>query len=293
MCRPWEHRAIPCAWVREIERAVDELWVPSDFVASAFAQAGLSRDRVQTIPYGFAPEIFHPQVKPWRPSGCRSCAFLFVGGTIPRKGTDLLLQAYTDAFSPSDDVTLVIKDTGSSAFYEHNNLLPQIRNMRQRPNAPHILLLTQEIDDAKLASLYRGCDAFVLPYRGEGFGLPLMEAMACGKPVVTTAAGPAPEFCSAQASYLVPAKEISVPDLPPSFGELSCEWTWFEPGMVELAEALRAIYENREEAQRRGVLAAQLILQSHAWPNVMHLYLERVAHLTALGRPLNGVPALR
>jgi hypothetical protein len=136
---PWEHRAVPRAWVREIERWVDELWVPSRFVAEALIESGVTRGRVEVIPHGFDPRVFHPQVKPWRPAGCRGCMFLFVGGTIRRKGADLLVQAYADTFSSSDDVTLVLKDTGASSFYRHNNLLPEIRNMRRRAKAPHIL----------------------------------------------------------------------------------------------------------------------------------------------------------
>jgi glycosyltransferase involved in cell wall biosynthesis len=282
---PWEHRAIPRVWVREIERGVDELWVPSSFVATAFIQAGVSAERVQVIPHGFDPAVFNPRVKPCRPAGCRRCMFLFVGGTIRRKGIDLLLQAYADAFSPHDDVTLVIKDTGSSGFYQHNNYLQQIREMCRRSNAPHVLLLTEEFDDARLAMLYRGCDVLVLPYRGEGFGMPLIEAMACGRAVMTTSAGPAPEFCPPHVGYLIPATETRVPDPPPPFGDFSAEWTWFEPDLVALAQALRTIYDDRKEAARRGDLAGEMVLQTHAWPQILSEYFTRIADLTVSGPP--------
>ncbi len=279
---PWEHRAVPRAWVRDVERTVDELWVPSGFVAASFVEGGVNPERVQVIPNGFAPEVFHPQVLPWRPAGCRACMFLFVGGTIRRKGADLLLQAYADAFSEDDDVTLVFKDTGASSFYRHNTLLPQVQKMGRRPGMAPIVVLTEEIEDGKLASLYRGSDALVLPYRGEGFGMPLVEAMACGRPVVTTAAGPATEFCSREFAYLVPAVEVPVTEPPPPFGEFTAEWSWFEPDLIALAEALRAIYENRAEAARRGQLAAEHVARTHTWPRVTQLYLDRIAHLTGL-----------
>ena len=214
---PWEHRAVPRPWVREIERSVDELWVPSRFVASAFIEGGVTAERIQVVPNGFSPETFHLSLKPWRPTGCRSCVFLFVGGAIRRKGLDLLLQAYADAFLADDDVTLVIKETGANSFYAHNSLLPQLQRLARQPNVAPVILLKEAMDDNALAQLYCGCNVLVLPYRGEGFGMPLIEAMACGKPVITTAAGPALEFTTAESAYLIPATELPVPDPPPPF----------------------------------------------------------------------------
>ena len=148
--------------------------------------------------------MFHPKVARWHPTGCRSCVFLSIGGTIRRKGVDLLRQADADAFLPDDDVTLIFKDTGASGFYRHNHLLLQIQKLARTTNTPSVIVLKDEMDDPTLASLYCGCDIFVLPCRGEGFVMPLVEAMACGKPVVTTAAAPALEFCSQEFANLIP-----------------------------------------------------------------------------------------
>ena len=53
-----------------------------------------------------------------------------------------------------------------------------------RPNAPEILHLNTDLPSDALPGLYTACDCLVHPYRGEGFGLPVLEAMACGTPVV-------------------------------------------------------------------------------------------------------------
>jgi glycosyltransferase involved in cell wall biosynthesis len=287
---PWEHRAVPRAWVREIEKWVDELWVPSRFVANSFTEAGVRASVVQMIPHGYAPEIFCPEGLSWRPAGCRRCAFLFVGGAIRRKGVDILLRAYADAFSSQDDVSLIFKENGASSFYQHNNLVAEVLKLKDDRNAPDVIFLTEEMDDPALASLYRGCEALVLPYRGEGFGMPLLEAMACGKPVVTTAAGPALDFCSAETAYLIPAEETLVPDPLPPFGELTSSWTWFEPDPSCLATALRSIYENQREAQQRGALAAESVAQKYTWTQVTRLYLDRISHLTGQQRSSRDRP---
>ena len=278
---PWEHRAVPMKWVAEIESNVDELWVPSNFVRDAFRAGGVSPARVKTVPNGVDINCFSPQGPATKIPGCRGFVFLFVGGPIRRKGIDLLLQAYGDAFSPSDDVTLVVKDLGSKSFYSAITRIGDVQSFGSRFAAPHTLVVKDEMDDASLAALYRRANALVLPYRGEGFGMPMVEAMACGTPVIATGAGPAVEFCAAENSYLLPAQEVRVPEPPPPLGEFTGEWTWFEPDVAALARTMRHVYENRGEARERGKKAAHAIRQTLAWDRVVPKYLQRIKELTA------------
>jgi glycosyltransferase involved in cell wall biosynthesis len=278
---PWEFGGLPRRWVAEIERHVDELWVPSNFVRSVALGAGISERRIHVIPYGLDPEVFRPLGPAWRPAGCRTFIFLFVGGAIQRKGIDLLVQAYREAFAATDDVSLVVKDIGSSTFYRHASWVGRLQELARSPGYPHLVVITEEMDDQRLAALYRGCDVLVLPYRGEGFGMPLIEAMACGKPVLTTGLGPARDFCHPDHAWLVPARVVPVADEPPPFGEMAGDYTWFEPDVGELARLLRYAYAHPGEAAARGREAASRIRASHAWPVLAPLYLERVHALIA------------
>ena len=67
------------------------------------------------IPLGADPGVFRPDARPLSLPAGPGFRFLFVGGTIYRKGFDLLTKAYTRAFRPSDGVGLVIKDMGTKA----------------------------------------------------------------------------------------------------------------------------------------------------------------------------------
>ncbi len=279
---PWEFRGVPRRWIDQIERHVDELWVPSTFVREVFIRGGLDPARVRVIPNGVDTDVFAPQGARWLPEGCRGFVFLFVGGAIQRKGVDVLAAAYRRAFSRSDEVTLVVKDLGSTTFYRHNSLVADLQRLAEDATQPRLVVLTQEMDDPALAALYRAADALVLPYRGEGFGMPIAEAMACGKPVITTELGPSRDFCSDDTTYLIPATISPVPGDPPPFGELSEPFAWFEPDVDALAERLRYVFEHRDEARRRGRLAAEKIRVSHSWPAITAMYLTRIRSL--LGR---------
>ena len=69
---------------------------------------------------------------------------------------------------------------------------------------PRVVLLDDDLSDEEMAALYRACDVLVHPYRGEGFAMPVLEAMACGLPVIVTGGGPTDEFCPPDAGLAHP-----------------------------------------------------------------------------------------
>ncbi|HUL14869.1 MAG TPA: glycosyltransferase family 4 protein [Terriglobales bacterium] len=278
---PWEFGAIPKRWATRIETNLDEVWVPSQFVRSVLIRCGVSASRVQVIPYGLNAHVFRPDGPNWLPDAARGCIFLFVGGIIERKGLDVLCEAFLAAFGSGEDVTLVLKDQGSATFYGNSKLFSSIRSLAKKHTGPRVLLLSDELSDEKLAALYRGANAFVLPYRGEGFGMPMAEALACGTPVIATGLGPAREFCPEGSTYFIRAKEVIMPEPPSYLGSLAADCTWFEADVHDLAQKLREVYENREHAKRRGILGSEIVRKALAWDNVKTLYLARIRALTA------------
>ena len=189
---------------------MDEFWVPSEHVRRAFVESGVPAGKVVLVPNGVDPAKFHPQVAPLKLATRKKFKFLFVGGTIGRKGADLLLQAYLKDFTAEDDVCLVIKDFGGKSWYVGQTLEPQIRALQGKPRTPEILYLNEELLLVSLPALYRACDCLALPYRGEGYGLPVVEAMACGLPVIVTAGALTDDFVRDEFAYRIPATKRMV-----------------------------------------------------------------------------------
>jgi glycosyltransferase involved in cell wall biosynthesis len=115
--QPWEFGSLPRDWLDPLTHLVDEVWLPTRYVRDCFVQAGVPAERCQVVPLGFDPAVFHPGVRPLPLGTRRAFTFLFVGGTIHRKGIDILLEAYARAFRGDDDVCLMIKDMGGGSFY--------------------------------------------------------------------------------------------------------------------------------------------------------------------------------
>lgn len=193
LIQPWEFGALPEEWVKNVEK-VDEVWAITNFVKREYVESGVPAEKVFIVPCGIDPKIFHPEVKPYKLGTNKKFKFLFLGGTIHRKGPDLLLKSYLQAFTAKDDVCLVVKDFGTKGYYANQTHDALFKAAQKIPNAPEIIYLDQEISADEIASIYTACDCLVHPYRGEGFALPVLEAMACGIPVVVTAGGATDDF---------------------------------------------------------------------------------------------------
>ncbi|GLG02756.1 hypothetical protein Alches_27970 [Alicyclobacillus hesperidum subsp. aegles] len=178
----------------------------SKYTELGYLRSGIPQEMIFSFPLGVDTDIFKVDGPIYPLETSKKFKFLFVGGTIFRKGIDKVLEAYITAFKPSDDVCLVVKDFGTRTFYAGQTYHEKILEASLDPNLPEILYIDDELAPNEMAALYRACDCLVHPYRGEGFGLPILEAMACGIPPIIPDLGPAVEFTSPKCSYRVKSK---------------------------------------------------------------------------------------
>jgi glycosyltransferase involved in cell wall biosynthesis len=249
--QPWEFGAVPAAWADEIRRRVDEVWTPSRAAREAFVRSGVSPDLVHVLPNGIDPGRFDPDgPKAALPTRART-VFLFVGGLVHRKGIDVLLEAFGRAFDADDDVALVVKSFGNGTFYDGDAGLELLRRFRSTPGAPELVILDDQLDHDGVAALYRAADAVVQPYRGEGFCLPALEALASGVPPIVTAGGPTDDFVTGDCGWLIESTRAPLPpgSLPPRLA-LRGEGFMLEPDVSSLVDALREAADPAARAAR-------------------------------------------
>jgi glycosyltransferase involved in cell wall biosynthesis len=204
--QPWEFGEIPEAWVEPIRGRIDEVWTPSEYARQAYVVGGIAPELVHVVPNAVDLGRFSPDGPAYPLPERAATVFLFVGGTTYRKGIDLLLTAYARAFADADDVLLVVKGFGSETLYRGMTAERTIAEFRATPGTPRLLALDEQLDYGEIPSLYRAADCVVQPYRGEGFCLPALEALACGRPLIATAGGPTDEFASDACAWRVPSE---------------------------------------------------------------------------------------
>jgi glycosyltransferase involved in cell wall biosynthesis len=155
---------------------------------------GLPEDRVVAIPSGVNPRFQPSDDAPWAPfAGERPLRVLAVGTLQPRKNLLRLLDAVTVV---AREIPVDLRVVGPDGH--------QAAAIRRRLAASVETEIVGWLDDDALAAEYRRADIFAYPSIYEGFGLPVVEAMACGTPVVTSTGGSLPEVAGDAALIVDP-----------------------------------------------------------------------------------------
>lgn len=178
--------------------------------ADVAALLPMRRERIFVTPFAADPGVFHPETSPERIEQARrrygvgAGPYLLSLGTVePRKNLPRLLRCFfrlaeENAFS--DVQLLLVGPTG----WKTEEIFSTIES---RPELRSRVRLTGYVPDADLAALYSGARAFVYPSLYEGFGLPVLEAMQCGAPVVTSNTSSMPEVAG-DAGVCVPPQDL-------------------------------------------------------------------------------------
>ncbi len=181
----------------------DLVLVSTGFVRDILIKNGL-RTPVEMLPWGVDNEQFNPEVRPVKIRGLKGFNFLYTGVFTERKGIDVLIRAYVEEFGADEDVALVIKEAMRWKHYEPwiEKIMARVKKIKSPPKIIHI-----NREDRSIAGYFTACDAGVFPFRGEGFGLPIIECIASGRKVlVTRGTGPA-DFCNDGNALFIKARK--------------------------------------------------------------------------------------
>ena len=157
-------------WV-EAARQLDRLWTASEWNRTVYLSAGMAPDRVEVVPEGVDVSLFNPYGPRHRGlTVLDKVRFLAVGKFEPRKASAELIRAFDDEFCDRTDVALVLVCT--NRFVAGFDLTAELNRLHLK--APANILSLDWLPNAEdIASVYRACDAFVAPTRGEGWAYPL------------------------------------------------------------------------------------------------------------------------
>ena len=251
----FETNRCPTPWIPEFNK-IDEVWVFSKFNKNYWLESGVKR--IDILPPCIDSNVFNPSIEPIKIPNKKRCVFFSQGDMTPRKNFELLIEAYVKEFISDDDVTLLIKTHhGNFTKTNQNKCATHIKTIAEhfgkKDKLPHIIFYGENIPAYDMPRFYTACDCFVLASRGEGLGLPYLEAMASGKPCIATNFGGHMDFITKENGFLLDYKLEHIEDheyIKQCINALGHSWAL--ANIAQLQYWMRFVYEFPDEAKKRG-----------------------------------------
>lgn len=267
----WEESAIPDNYINNFNKYLSGIGTMTDYVTDILIENGI-KIPVKTMGIGVELVPDFEQLKPYPLKTRKRTKFLHISSAFPRKGVDVLLEGYFEAFTKDDDVCLVLKTFPNP----HNNVEEILKELRSRyPEAPEVEWINCDLSDEELNRLYKAADCYVQVARGEGFGLPVAEAMLAKVPVIVSANSGMADFCNEENALLVGFEQTPA-DTHVTNNENGKISMWFEPKKDELVLLLKKFAFEREKLalDEKIQKAYRLISTRFTWKAVAKRWLD-------------------
>jgi glycosyltransferase involved in cell wall biosynthesis len=260
---PWESNELPDGWVDAFNDNCDEVWTPSPLVAQWYKEAGV----VKPI-FVYEHGIDHMWDQKRRRRGDK-LRFLHVGEPAPRKGGQMAMEAFRDAFGDRDDVHLTIK------AWNHSNVrVYDKRTHKSIQGLPHemynnVTTVYNDMSEDEMVNLFRRHDALIYPGWGEGFGLIPLQALATGMPTICTEAW-------------APYNRFLLPELSVSSTLVDSPWPsvhtgkMFKPDFDDVVKAIRAVDDNYDRLAGRAYRNSFDVHREYDWVELTKNSFDRI-----------------
>ena len=266
--------SVPDDWVQAIEKEIDFVWVYTNHGKDLMRKSGVTKP-IEVIRCGIDENLFNTHIIPADLALIKDSVtkmpvkidddtfvFMFVGHAQERKNFKAMFKAYLTEFNISDNVLFVVKSyDGGEVHKVILELVEYISTVLDKPREilPRYLYIYEDTDPHILPTYYAAADVMVQCSRAEGFGKPIVEAMALGIPSISVLWSGPKDFCTEKNSFPVPYSLIQSTYHVQS---KATESVWADTKIEDLREVMRFCFNNIDEVKRRG---QQALIDSEKW----------------------------
>lgn len=231
-----------------INSQLDLLLVPCKHNKDIFEDNGV-RIPIEVVPLGVDPTQFSYIERPERDT----FTFLMMGTLTLRKNPGNVISAFASVFKDNPDVKLVLKTQSGTLGHLQFDGMGNIEIIDR-------LATTEEVQQ-----LYYDADCFLFPTRGEGFGLPPLEAMATGLPTVIADNTGMRDFSDDKYNWTVKFSHKSPAQrYPNDWGYVG---SWYESDIDDLKRIMLEIYTNHQEAKIKAQNGSKWVAENWTYAN--------------------------
>lgn len=241
----WETDCLPEEWGNVIKQRLDEVWVPCKITARACRNAGFKGPiEILHTPMEKSGHKDNKGAASFSATANDTYIFYSIFQWNARKGYDILFRAYCEEFDKSDNVLLVVK-TMPVEIREKTDIDCDIENILTKNNikdVPNFFVIKKKIPYEDIMSIHDVGDCFVLPHHGEGWGMPIHQAMCCENLIITTKFGGVTELLNKKNSLIINSTltPVTPMDWNPWYKN---NQKWAKPSVSHLKKLMRQAYD--------------------------------------------------
>jgi len=280
----WEADTLPAMWAKDIKKSLDEIWAPCNLVKQACIKAGF-KGPIHILPTPSIPTKGFGEIQiptKFKDLVLDKSVFKFysIFQWNERKGYNKLIRSYYEEFDSSDNVILIIKaspiDHPMHGVQKIKDDILKIKSLvrRTKKDLPRIFLITDYLDRSTIDSLHHTCDAFVLPHHGEGWGMPIHDAVNHGNLIITTKYGGITEWLNNDNAFIIDHSIVPVSKMNwnPWYNESQ---RWANPSSNSLKKQMRICFSNKDkfDYKKENLLAvSELLTIEKCSENIKHIF---------------------
>ncbi len=271
----YESSILPEGWA-QYHTYVDYFLPSSEYVRDIFLRAGIPDSKIMVLPLGVDFAALNAPVDEGFEFNTKK-KFKLLNISIPhaRKNIPLLVDAFYEEFTGDDDICLIVKTTigGKKDHFEIDvkKEVEAVEQKHQGKNLPELILLEHRFNN--MATVYKKTDALINVAASEGFGLPLLEAMACDKLVAAPRYGGVLDFLDRDNSLLIDTAEVQAP-AEYQYWQATPNATVGLPKKESIRATMRNLYENYEKLHGELNVNMKKTVSRFTWDNSANLILD-------------------
>lgn len=271
----YESSVLPQGWA-EYHKYIDYILPSSEYVKDIFIRGGIPEEKIIVMPLGVDFDALNLSIDE-KFEFKTNKKFKLLNISIPhaRKNIPALFDAYFEEFTSNDDICLIVKTsiTGKKEAFEIDvkAALEAVKEKHRGKDLPEYILFEHRFNN--MATIYKKTDALINIAASEGFGLPLLEAMACGRLVAAPRYGGVLDFLDRDNSLLIDTADVIAPS-EYQYWQASPEATIGLPFKKSVQSAMRKLYEDHESLHRRFDHNMKRTIERYTWSNSVKLILD-------------------